>query len=859
MSFNTICDYGREFLTCVCFYANLEVTYIEMKKYPISKDNKFFGVVKKVLSYITTGLKKFDALICSPIQSFIFIIGMSFVVNIFLEAALRKSFIDAFALCIKSPVMFALNFLIVLASYSLIYFFRKRTFSFSLISILWITIISISYYMMCKRTTPFTSSDLRVIKTTFEIIPLYLTTFQIVLLCVGIVAIFALLVLIYIKSGKTPHRFSLSSYFPIQVWAITIVSVLLYSNFALASDRFDNLPNKYKEHGFAYCFFYSLLDNGIDKPHNYSKESYKDIKETIKNVETTGEAPELVKNDSTNPLLNSIHRMVIDGYNDLPNYLCYNFDEQQALATTSHIETQFNKYVEASNNLSSGKDNPADGKFPEDFDMPNIIFLQLESFYDVTNIEGYEYSKEPHPIYSYLKENLPGGLLTVPSIGAGTANTEFETIAGMDVSLFGIAEYPYLSVLQTQTCESMAYNAKAYGYTTHAIHNHKGTFYDRNKVFPHLGFDTFTSIENMPNIVRNQRKWAKDSMLIAPIMESLKSTPGKDLIYSISVQPHGRYPSESTYEKHLMGQDPRIVVTGNEHNPENPSFTYYVNQIFEADLFLGNLILELSLIDEPTVLVFYGDHLPAFSVQKYWRLKEGDCYQTDYIIWNNCGIDFTDAKDLSTYQLASYIFSKTGIDTGEANLLNRIYLGETDPVKLEEYKNKRQTLQYAIFMDKQFKNGTAEIQVPDYPESDIRYGIFQTEINGIYTIEDKTYITGSNFNEFTKVSVNGNVVDTEVLDIETLYITSNLEEGDIISTFQVATNHAILGECINEITYTSDMIVNENMREEVLDMIIPVIEDEKETQGISDSEEDATADFITGQDEMNMRQEDISK
>ena len=828
-----------------------------MNKKPIFIGNKVLSVLKAVLSFIKTCLKKFDSLVCSPIQSFLFILIFSFVINIFLEAALRKSFVAAFSLCISSPIMFALNFLIVLASYSLIYFFRKRTFSFSIITIIWIAIISTSYYLMCKRTTPFTSSDLRVIKTTFDIIPLYFSTFQIILLCIGILAAIALLVLVFIKSQKTPHRFSLSSYFPIQVWAITIVSLVLYSNVVLAADRFDNLPNKYKEHGFAYCFFYSLLDNGIDKPKNYSHDAYKDIKEATKNVDAPISTPELIKNASSDSMLDNIYNMVIEGYNDLPNYLCYNFDEQKAFATTSEIVTKFNKFVEASTSTEqSGTNNPSDGIFPEIFDQPNIIFLQLESFYDLTNIEGYEYSQNPHPIYSYLKENLPGGLLTVPSIGAGTANTEFETIAGMDVSLFGIAEYPYLSVLQNQTCESMAYNAKAYGYTTHAIHNHKGTFYDRNKVFPHLGFDTFTSLENMPNIVRNQRKWGKDSMLIEPILSSLDSTYGKDLIYTISVQPHGRYPSESTYKKHLMGQEPRIAVTGNEHNPENPGFTYYVNQVYEVDLFIGQLILELSCIDEPTVLILYGDHLPAFSVQKYWTLKEGDCYQTDYIIWNNCGIDFSDATNLATYQLASYVFSKTGIDTGEANLLNRQYLGKTDPESLEEYKNKRQTLQYAVFMDKSLKNSTSEIKIPDYPAADIRYGITQTMLDGIYTINDKTYITGANFNEFTKVTINGNPVDTEVMDIETLSISHSIDIGDVIGTNQVATNQAILGDSMNTIIYSEEMIINENMHEETLDMIFPVLETEEED---NTNTEDATADFVTGQEEMDMRQEDISQ
>ncbi|MBQ4354969.1 MAG: hypothetical protein IJC71_08760, partial [Clostridia bacterium] len=126
------------------------------------------------------------------------------------------------------------------------------------------------------------------------------------------------------------------------------------------------------------------------------------------------------------------------------------------------LENKFSRHVEASSFDSNAQnsDNPGSG-FAGNLEMPNIIFLQLESFYDVNNIKGYEYSTNPHPVYSMLKEELPGGKLTVPSIGAGTANTEFEVMTGMDVSFFGIAEYPYLSVLQDQTCESICYNAKA--------------------------------------------------------------------------------------------------------------------------------------------------------------------------------------------------------------------------------------------------------------------------------------------------------------------------------------------------------------------------------------------------------------
>ena len=828
-----------------------------MRKQTELQNTKLFRIFARVLGFLKSSLSKFDKLVCSSYKSLIFITAYSFIINIFLEAALRKSFVEAFRLIIASPIVFILNFLIVFASFSLIYLFRKRTFAFSLITTIWYIVIFVSYYLMCQRTTPFTVSDLRIIKSTLQIIPLYFTKFQIVLICLAIIAFIFLLTVIFRKCKKVHGRISLASFFPIELWSVVIVFVVLYTNIVINADRFDNLPNKYKEHGFAYCFLYSLVDIGIDKPLNYSPVLYNDSRRLANESVTDKEKKEneLKKLNSDDLLLDNIYKQVITNYNEMPNYECLNFTKEQAEHLTNHLEENFGKYIAASatKNDEINIDNPSLDNFPDEFDKPNVIFLQLESFYDVTNIEGYEYSSHPHPIYSMLKEKLPGGLLTVPSIGAGTANTEFEIITGMDVSLFGIAEYPYLSVLQNQTCESMAYNSRDYGYTSHVIHNHKGTFYDRNKVFPNLGFDTFSSIENIPVTIRNQRNWAKDAMLIDPILDTLKSTEGKDLIYTISVQPHGRYPSETVYKRLLKGQEPKIGVSGNEFNPENASFTYYVNQLNEVDTFIGNLILELSFIDEPTVLVFYGDHLPAFSVQKYWKLKEGDCYQTDYMIWNNCGIDFSDAKDLKTYQLYSYIFSKIGVDSGDINKLNRMYLdGNT-----EDYHYLRHTYQYAIFEDKSLKNTTSDIVVPSYEKTDIKYGIIKTYIDDAFAIDGTTYITGKNFNEFTKITCNGELLDTEYIDGGLISTGHEFDLDDIIGTHQMGPNQTKLGESENTITFAGSMIVEESMYEEILSMLIPVPEETEDTDSFII--EDATLDFVTGQDDINMIQEDINK
>ncbi len=821
-----LCSFTVFFLTSVLYFAKL--------LYNTIKSNS-----KRILC-------DFDAFLCTTKHSLIFLGVFSVIINFFLEAALRRSFTEPLSLAVKTPHVFLLGVLIVFATFSLMYLFRRRAFIFTLVTIVWVIITYVSYFLMCQRTTPFNSSDFRVLKSAFDIIPVYLSKLDIVLLIIAISAILTILTAVFIKCKRTKGILSASSLSALIVCGITIFSVIFYSSAVVKSDRFDNLPNKYREHGFSFCFLYSIIDNGISKPTNYDKATFKEHRDTVVSVAEVTEKPEIQKISHSKDITQMVYEKVVEAYTVLPEYPFYSFSFEHSQKLLSHLKEKHD----------SMPVNPEDGThihdFPNDFDRPNIIFLQLESFYDVNNIMGYQYSSEPHPIYSMLKENLPGGKLTVPSIGAGTANTEFEILTGMDVSFFGIAEYPYLSVLQNQTAESMAYNAKSYGYTAHAIHNHKGTFYDRNKVFPNLGFDTFTSIENTPVVIRNRRNWAKDAMLIDPILASLDSTETQDLVYTVSVQPHGRYPTESKYNKILQGEDPKIKVYGNEDNPENPGFEYYVNELNEVDTFLGNLILELSYRNEPTVLVFYGDHLPAFSVQKSWELKEGDCYQTDYIIWNNCGLDFSDAKDLTTFQLSSYVFSKLGIDNGDFNRLNRLYLENNT----DDYAHLRHIYQYATLYDSTLKGTNSTLALPRYERANTKYGVTSTTILGGYTIDGDTYISGENFNEFSKICVGGKVFDTDFINEGLLKTSGELISGDTISIIQQAANHTLLGESDGTLTYTDLMKVPDELKQQYLDYLIP---SEDEFTNTSDNVlEDATLEFVTGAEEQQMIQPDIN-
>lgn len=435
---------------------------------------------------------------------------------------------------------------------------------------------------------------------------------------------------------------------------------------------------------------------------------------------------------------------------------------------------------------------------------PNIIMIQLESLYDVTLMKDYTYSEDPLPNYHALQKEFSHGFLNVPSVGAGTANTEFEVLTGMDLDFFGPGEYPYKTILKEKTSESMAYNLKELNYSTHAIHNNDGTFYGRNQVFSNLGFDTFTSLEYMHNVELNPMGWAKDHVLIEEILKALKSTKEQDFVYTISVQGHGKYPgseddfsvpdsatlsssnpSEEEQRQYTLteGYTPAVdaITVDGIAEEDRCAFEYYVNQIHEMDAFIGDLINEFKKLDEDVVLVFYGDHLPSLGIEAS-DLENDNIYQTSYVIWDNMNLPKID-MDMEAYQITASILKRLNIDNGYLTKLHQNSLNTAN------YLEELELLQYdMLYGDQTIYGGTSP-----YIATNLQMGVDKIKVNGILTSGDNIYIQGENFTEYSKVFLNNTEIETTYVDEKNLSIsTTTLNAGDEIKVGQKGDDKVIL-------------------------------------------------------------------
>ncbi|MBQ4369829.1 MAG: LTA synthase family protein [Oscillospiraceae bacterium] len=415
-----------------------------------------------------------------------------------------------------------------------------------------------------------------------------------------------------------------------------------------------------------------------------------------------------------------------------------------------------------------GENDPLPAAEDEEF-TPNIIFLQLESFFEPSYIKNLEISEEPIPCFTRLKEEYPSGFLTVPYMGSGTANTEFEIMTGMSLDFFGIGEYPYKTVLQDNTCESICYNLSELGYTSHAIHNNTGTFYDRWEVFPNLGYNSFTSLEYMQDVEFNDLGWAKDSVLTAEILKALDSTPGQDFIYAISVQGHGNYPSSDIRDEY------EIAVSGDFSEEDLAAMRYYVNEIREMDTFLKDLIAALKKNGAPTLLVVYGDHLPALSISEE---DLGGCglFQTEYAIWSNFYLEAAD-RDLCTYQLSAYVMSLLGYDNG---VLTKLHQSAADG---EDYSAALEMLECDMLYGEHNVYGGIEALEP----TEMAMGTVAVRVESVSEREDAVCVLGENFTPWTRIYVNDEELDTRFVDSSTLLTDKlTLSPGDTVYAAQVS-------------------------------------------------------------------------
>lgn len=299
---------------------------------------------------------------------------------------------------------------------------------------------------------------------------------------------------------------------------------------------------------------------------------------------------------------------------------------------------------------------------------PNIIVIMNEAFSDPAVLGQFSTNEDYMPfVHSLLDgaEDTVSGLLNVSVKGGNTANTEFEYLTGSSMAFLPYGSIPYQQYIKDET-PSMASWLSDFGYRTVAMHPYRAAGWDRNKVYPLMGFDEmyFEEFYEDSALVRKYVSDEADYEKLIRIYE--QKEPGEPLfLFNVTMQNHSSYNDWADYDNFT----PDITADG----IDSDVLSAYLSLMKLSDQAIEELVQYFSEEEEDTVIVFFGDHQPTDSViNPILKLngttssalspeEEAGRYQVPFFIWANYDIEEESGLNISANYLASRTLDAAGL------------------------------------------------------------------------------------------------------------------------------------------------------------------------------------------------------
>lgn len=284
---------------------------------------------------------------------------------------------------------------------------------------------------------------------------------------------------------------------------------------------------------------------------------------------------------------------------------------------------------------------------------PNIIMIMNEALADFSSISDIETNEDYMPFIHGLTENTVKGDLFVSIFGGGTSKTEYEVLTSNSMAFMPKGSTPYVTYINRKT-SSLATTLRAQGYGGMvAMHPYKGSGYKRNKVYPFLGFDKFYDLPEFNNakVIRNH---VSDEGNFDKIIEVYEQNRKKDkkpfFLFDVTMQNHSSYDRKWD---NLSDDISTIKDYGDDVN-------IYLNLVKASDDAFKKLVEYFLNVDEPTMIIMFGDHQPKLNNHFYENVEKGfslgdeykmfEKYNTPFVIWANYDIEEqTDVKISANY------------------------------------------------------------------------------------------------------------------------------------------------------------------------------------------------------------------
>lgn len=341
------------------------------------------------------------------------------------------------------------------------------------------------------------------------------------------------------------------------------------------------------------------------------------------------------------------------------------YSAEEAQKTLEQYGNTDNVFADDEENTNDAKNR---GEDANNKDLPNIIVIMDEAFSDLSVVGDLETNEDYMPFMHKMQQGADHtitGYAQVSVCGGNTANSEFEFLTGNTMSFLPSGSIPYQQYI-TKDTPSLASYLASLGYETYAQHPYYASGWNREKVYPLLGFEHLNFIDDYANKTY-VRKYVSDDADMQHIIDTYENKEdGKPaFIFNVTMQNHGGYTdafSDLSEDVHATNYNSEVLDR-------------YLSLIRLTDQSLEKLVDYFSNVDEKTVIVFFGDHQPSDTVAAQVQdsmLLPGESvpdeqlrkrYQVPYLVWANYDIDGATQQNTSLNYLSAEVLKAAGVPT----------------------------------------------------------------------------------------------------------------------------------------------------------------------------------------------------
>ncbi len=308
---------------------------------------------------------------------------------------------------------------------------------------------------------------------------------------------------------------------------------------------------------------------------------------------------------------------------------------------------------------------------------PNVVLLVSESFFDITQLPHLSFDRDPILNFRALSRTWPTGTFLSNTYGGGTGNVEMEILTGIPSAFLGAGES--LTTLADPgvygRLPSVVRAFSEQGYGTVMVHSYTDSLYNRGVNLPQMGFDRTLYQKDFPKGAQESGGFLSDHSLTQELIRQFEREEGPVFLYGLSMENHppyhgGKFSQPSglgTESRELAGEELEIMDT-------------LAHGLRDADVALGELLDYFDRREEPTIVVFLGDHLPGLYVTEEdnlytalgyssssntqdWGAEEMKrMHSTCFLVWNNYGAELEVPETLSCTSLGAYLLEWAGAE-----------------------------------------------------------------------------------------------------------------------------------------------------------------------------------------------------